>query len=568
MTQSYNPSSNRAHPVAADAERLSETIIEALKELSANRVALTSSSLAQELTKRQAIMDLLQRTSPEEPKGAHSEAAAFSREDARALKSQNRTLQTHKERLLGQLSELEEQLLRARAFNKRSLAALLGLLPPRDDGELPTSVSRLKTLLMEDARAEDLECCINELREAALKDDPAQQKPHKARAEGPSSIWSKWLKRQDEGKKPDTPAMANHLKRFREKCLFLMEQIQLDASGEDAQRIADVRDRILRAKEYEDLVSVNDEAAECMEHFIQRTRDERRQFTAFLESVGSGLSELEESSTESISHTRETHEANKEFNTMLQGQVEDIDVSFEGGKPFEELRGILAQKLSKIKKSIEQKRREDEARLEEAQRVMESLQQNMQQMRGEITTIKERTENLEKEALTDPLTGAHNRRAYDMRIREELQRHIRYGQVFSLLLLDVDHFKKVNDQYGHWAGDKCLQEIIKRIQSALRQSDFLARYGGEEFVAILPGVNIEGACATAEKIRKIVANIRFFYQDKEIPLTMSVGATQVEPNDKTGEDITTRADAAMYKAKSGGRNQTVCMGFDGPPQGE
>lgn len=574
MAQSNNQTSDRAQAAASDAEKLSETIIEALKELSANRVALTPSALAQELTRKQRIMDMLQRAAQAEQQGGHPEAPAAGRQDIQALKSQNRTLQTHKDRLVAQLSELEEQLLHARAFNKRSLAALLGLLPSREDGELSASVNRLKTLLLEDAKVEDIECCINDLRDASLKDDPAQDKPRKPRSEGSSSFWGKWLKRQEEGKdekrdekkKGETVATANHLKRFREKCLVLMEEIQIDAGAEDARRIADIRERVLQVKEYEDFVSINDEAAACMEHFIQRARDERRQFSAFIESVGNGLSELEESSTDSISHAQETHQANKEFNTMLQGQVEDIDVSFEGGKPFEELRGILAQKLAKIKTSIEQKRREDETRLEEAQKAMESLQQSMQQMRGEITAIQEKTANLEKEALIDPLTGVHNRRAYDARIRDELQRFLRYRQVFSLLLLDVDHFKKVNDLYGHWAGDKCLQEIIKRIQPALRRSDFLARYGGEEFVVILPGVSIDGACSTAEKVRKIVASIRFRYQEKEIPLTMSVGVTQVEQTDKTVEDITTRADAAMYKAKDGGRNQTVCMGFDGPVQ--
>ncbi len=565
MAQSHNQG-NRTHAAAADAEQLSETVIEALKELSANRVALTPASLATELTKKPRIMDLLQKSAKADRPDPHQESSTPNRQDIQSLKSQNRTLQTHKERLLSQLSGLEEQLARTRAFNKRSLATIVGLLPPGEDSGLSIPVNRLKTLLMEDACAEDLECCINDLREAALKDESPQQKSRKARAEGSPSIWSKWLKRQNEGKKEAPPPPPNHLKHFQERCLLFVGKIQPDIAGEDARRIASVRERILQVKEYEDLIAINDEVVAFMEQFIQRTRDERHQFTAFMASISNDLSELERSSSDSISHAQETHEANRDFNVMLQGQVEDIDVSFEAGKPLAELRGILAHKLAKIKKSIEQKRREDEARLEEANRAMEGLQLNMQKMRGEITTIQKRTESLEKEALIDPLTGAHNRRAFDMHITDELQRFIRYGQIFALLLLDVDHFKRVNDVYGHWAGDKCLQEIIKRIQPALRQSDFLARYGGEEFVVILPGVNIEGACATAEKIRKIVANIRFRYQDEEIPLTMSVGATQVEPLDKTIEDITTRADAAMYRAKNGGRNQTVCMGLDAPPQ--
>src|SRR5208337_5436215 len=107
-------------------------------------------------------------------------------------------------------------------------------------------------------------------------------------------------------------------------------------------------------------------------------------------------------------------------------------------------------------------------------------------MKQEIVRVQKRAKVLEEETLLDPLTGVHNRRAYEKRIQEELARFERHGEIFSILMIDIDNFKSVNDRYGHSAGDRCLEEFTKLIGKILRGTDFLARYGGEEFITILP----------------------------------------------------------------------------------
>lgn len=114
----------------------------------------------------------------------------------------------------------------------------------------------------------------------------------------------------------------------------------------------------------------------------------------------------------------------------------------------------------------------------------------------------------------------------------------------------------MNDQYGHQAGDKCLREITARIRPSLRDSDFMARYGGEEFIIILPGTNEEDAYRVAEKVRNLVAKTRFLYQGAEVPVTISLGLTEVKSTDEAPEILFQRVDSAMYQAKKGGRNQT------------
>ena len=124
---------------------------------------------------------------------------------------------------------------------------------------------------------------------------------------------------------------------------------------------------------------------------------------------------------------------------------------------------------------------------------------------------------------------------------------------------DIDHFKSINDQYGHWAGDKCLKEIIKRIKPILRETDFLARWGGEEFIILFPGTDIENATGVAERLRKTIENTRFLYHKQEIGITVSIGVTQAQASDHGQESIFNRVDKAMYEAKKKGRNRVVVI---------
>ena len=138
---------------------------------------------------------------------------------------------------------------------------------------------------------------------------------------------------------------------------------------------------------------------------------------------------------------------------------------------------------------------------------------------------------------------------------ESIRDYHRTGQFFSLILIDVDHFKDVNDRLGHRAGDKCLQELAKLVGSCVRKTDFLARYGGEELMVILPGSLAEDARKVAEKIRARIDKTRFDYQNEVIRLTVSLGVTQIQPTDTDPEKPFLRVDKAMYNSKREGRNK-------------
>jgi two-component system, cell cycle response regulator len=168
--------------------------------------------------------------------------------------------------------------------------------------------------------------------------------------------------------------------------------------------------------------------------------------------------------------------------------------------------------------------------------------------------------SLFRQATTDRMTGLFSHHFFEKRLDEELERARRYKSTFSLVMFDIDHFKKFNDTYGHLQGDRIIREIARLLGKSVRQVDLAARYGGEEFAVILPGVDVKGALVVAERIRKKVEGFPFPSLDGGTPLhvTISVGVTEFEEESAYAPtEIIREADQALYKSKENGRNRVT-----------
>ncbi len=165
-------------------------------------------------------------------------------------------------------------------------------------------------------------------------------------------------------------------------------------------------------------------------------------------------------------------------------------------------------------------------------------------------------------SLTDPLTGLPNRRAFNDRLEERMSAWRRRQEPFSLLLLDVDHFKALNDQHGHRTGDAVLAAVGRVLRGAVRREDAVARYGGEEFAVLLPDITAKRATQVAEQVREAVARMLVNHDGKKIAITISGGLAAIEGPD-TAETLIEKADAALYVAKASGRNRTCVHGEGG-----
>lgn len=171
-------------------------------------------------------------------------------------------------------------------------------------------------------------------------------------------------------------------------------------------------------------------------------------------------------------------------------------------------------------------------------------------------------EILQIQASTDPLTGLPNRRSFYQALANELDRSNRYGHPLTVVLFDIDHFKNINDTYGHSAGDDVLQSLAIIAKANIRSIDLVARLGGEEFVVLMPETDRSGAMVAGEKLRAKIADVAIISGEHQINVSASFGVTGLNHKDESAEVLINRADKAMYKAKKDGRNRIVFIGDD------
>ncbi len=207
-----------------------------------------------------------------------------------------------------------------------------------------------------------------------------------------------------------------------------------------------------------------------------------------------------------------------------------------------------------------------EALLKEAQGLQAHTRQMVEDVRlaqtqvddanKKVETLKQQMEKVKQEIIIDPLTRTYNRRAYDEKIKQEIMGFQRYSRPTALAIIDIDHFKNVNDTYGHRTGDGVLRILCVIMKKEIRGIDILARYGGEEFALILPHTSYGKALEVAERIRRKVEESRFTYKGKPFSVTISVGVGTLKADD-TLETYVERVDQALYRAKDRGRNRVV-----------
>jgi diguanylate cyclase (GGDEF)-like protein len=192
-------------------------------------------------------------------------------------------------------------------------------------------------------------------------------------------------------------------------------------------------------------------------------------------------------------------------------------------------------------------------------RVFNMMTDRLRRGRADVVAAREaleaQNELLEKLAVTDGLTGLYNRKKFDDILADRFARFQRSGRPFAVLMLDLDHFKQVNDGYGHAAGDQVLADAGAILKQSIRSVDYAARYGGEEFALVLVDTSLDAAMDVAERIRAVFESRRSAASDERVGVTVSVGVAWSRHEDAAPEQLLARADEALYGAKRGGRNR-------------
>jgi diguanylate cyclase (GGDEF)-like protein len=234
---------------------------------------------------------------------------------------------------------------------------------------------------------------------------------------------------------------------------------------------------------------------------------------------------------------------NEEFGVLLEVVLGELH-QVAGGQELEDLRWTLIREIEKLTKG----HHELAEQLDRTHHYLQLIESDSRQLSDELIRVR-------LLSLTDELTGLPNRRAFLRRIEDEVARVQRYGFPLSLALIDLDHFKLVNDKYGHAGGDEVLQMYSKNILSIFRHHDLVARYGGEEFAVLLPNTDADGALRALTKVRNRAGETRWQNNDDMIPVpTFSSGVSLYKPGE-TASAFIERADKALYQAKRLGRNR-------------
>ena len=185
-------------------------------------------------------------------------------------------------------------------------------------------------------------------------------------------------------------------------------------------------------------------------------------------------------------------------------------------------------------------------------------EENKNEVIKQINYIYTRTKYL---SITDELTGLSNRRCFDTTFEKEYLRASRYNNKLTLVMFDIDHFKNVNDTYGHQCGDYVLKQVANAALQTFRKTDTVFRFGGEEFVVLLTETDIEQSVIPLERFRKTVQTLGLNYQGQEVNITVSIGACQLSAEITSKEEFLQKTDAALYEAKNSGRNKTILSNY-------
>ncbi len=319
-------------------------------------------------------------------------------------------------------------------------------------------------------------------------------------------------------------------------------------------RAGTIKARLQRPLTREAAPEVLTAIAELVSAMRARAQAERRDIERFLSQLSSHLTEVDAHLRSSAARGADDLQRDRQLHDQVGAQVADIETGMARAADLDVLKTLVRERVEAIRDHMTAHHEELEVRYEESQRAIESLTGQVAKMEAQTGQLRESVEEAQQRALRDALTQLPNRLAYDERIEQEVARWRRFGAPLSLIVWDIDHFKNINDTYGHAAGDKVLAAVAKLLVRQQRETDFTARFGGEEFVTLLPGTGAGEALPLAEKVRASVEASRFRSQEKLVPVTISCGITEFAGDDEPAQ-VFQRADRALYQAKADGRNR-------------
>lgn len=312
-------------------------------------------------------------------------------------------------------------------------------------------------------------------------------------------------------------------------------------------KIDNARARIKRGLTWTDLVPTLEDVRDLV---VQSTITAHDEFERYLSRINQELLGICQHITVTAGEAHVEQQQQRQLQSAVDHQIQAIELSVQRATELETLKAEVATHIQQIRTALTQ----PQARKKSLTDQIKILLDQVENLEQEARQISKNLNEQKVKAQHDSLTGLPNRDAYMERGHLEFTRWKRYHDPLVLAVVDIDHFKKVNDTFGHQAGDKVLKLVGLGLKKRLREVDFIARYGGEEFVILLPKTAPEAAFATLNKVREAIATTPFHFKRQPVTITVSIGISAFMDDD-TLDVVFARADKALYKAKADGRNR-------------
>ena len=315
-----------------------------------------------------------------------------------------------------------------------------------------------------------------------------------------------------------------------------------------------MRRRLEKGLNWYELLPILDDLAVLM---LAITDGGQHEFETYLKQLNERLESFQNNLQAASDGHAQGRSAAAELDSQLREHVDGLQNSVQDAVDLNSLKHILEARLEGLLGTMDQHQQQRDAREQELSRRLQGLAERVAFMEQEAQGYREHLEEQRLKALIDPLTGLPNRAAWGERLAHEVEQWQAHGNPLLIAMLDLDHFKRINDGYGHLAGDKVLKIVAAQLRKHLRPNDFVARFGGEEFVLLIPDTTLAAGLQVLEKLRSAIAACPFHFKGEPVTLTCSIGLAPFKLADRS-EQVLKRADEALYRAKDNGRNRIEC----------
>ncbi|MDO6687354.1 MULTISPECIES: GGDEF domain-containing protein [unclassified Agarivorans] len=325
---------------------------------------------------------------------------------------------------------------------------------------------------------------------------------------------------------------------------------ELDYSGDVGTKLGQVRSDLLVGVEPDELPSM---CIKVIQLVIEGSREERKASQEFLYSLNESLGGVHDQFNDSLSQSKSIHKDQKQSDGLLKSRLLELGAEVRSSNDLDALKNSIQSRLIQIADVFKEKEQLEQKTTDLLEQLTD-VELKLRLVREETHEYKKRLNAHKHKLFIDSLTQVYNRAALDERLELEYKRWKRYGYNLGMAIIDIDHFKSINDKFGHMAGDKALKVIARALQNNLRDTDFLARFGGEEFVLLMPNISPDAVLVPLDNIREQIKALPFRFKDQQVSITVSIGATLFKESDKP-LDAFERADQALYESKSSGRDK-------------